>query len=422
MHPPRRLTLVVALLIGPTILPAQSARLTSDGEINKASETARSHPTDAAWSRLGDAFMQKARETMDLSYYARAEASYRKSLALNPNYANALVGIAWVLSGRHEFEQSTEWANKALKEEPNRADAYGLLGDAATELGDYDSAFEHYQKMLDLKPDIASYSRAAHLLFITGGFKKATLLMSKAIGAGGAYPENKAWCIAQMALLDFAQGAYVPAGQILSEGLKETPNNYHLLAAMGRVKAGLKDFPVAIEYYKRAQEIVPQHDVVVALGDLYTIEGRTDEASRQYGLVDVLRKLNKANGVTGDLQMAHFLADHDKDLEEALRLAETEYKTRPTVYGADTLAWCYYKNGRIPEARKYSLKALSQNTPEAMFLYHRGLILAKAGDIGGARKALYQALSQNPYFEPLGAVEAMKMVQELGSVPAAANQ
>jgi tetratricopeptide (TPR) repeat protein len=406
----------MALLIGPALLPAQSARITSDDEIHKASEVARSHPTDAAWSRLGDAFMQKARETMDLSYYGRAEAAYRNSLALNPSYANALVGVAWVLSGRHEFEQSIEWANKALKVEPNRADAYGLLGDAATEMGVYDSAFEHYQKMLDLKPDIASYSRAAHLLFITGGFKKATLLMSKAIGSGGAYPENRAWCIAQMALLDFAQGAYVPAEQMLTEGLKESPNNYHLLAAMGRLKAALKDFPAAIEYYKSAQAIVPQHEVVVALGDLYTLEGRTDDANRQYALVDVVRQLNKANGVIGDLQMAQFLADHDRDLAEALQIAETEYKTRPTVYGADTLAWCYYKNGRIPEARKYSSKALSQNTPDAMLSYHRGLILAKAGDIGEARKALYQALSQNPYFDPIRAVGAMKMVQELGSV------
>jgi tetratricopeptide (TPR) repeat protein len=418
MRLPSDFTLVVALLIGPALLPAQSARITSDDEIHKASEVARSHPTDAAWSRLGDAFMQSARETMDLSYYGRAEASYRKSLALNPSFATALVGVAWVLSGRHEFEQSIEWANKALKVEPNRADAYGLLGDAATEMGDYDSAFEHYQKMLDLKPDIASYSRAAHLLFITGGFKKAQLLMSKAIGSGGAYPENKAWCIAQMALLDFAQGAYVPAEQMLNEGLKETPNNYHLLAAMGRVKAAMKDFPAAIEYYKKAQAIVPQHEVVVALGDLYTLEGRTDDASRQYAIVDVLRQLNKANGVIGDLQMEQFLADHDRDLAEALRLAEAEYKTRPTVYGADTLAWCYYKNGRIPEARKYSSKALSQNTPEALFFYHRGMILAKAGDIGEARKALYQALSQNPYFDPRGAVAAMHMVKELGSVPA----
>jgi len=410
--------LAAALLVGPVILPAQSARQTSDLEIDKSSAAARSHPSDAAWSRLGDAYMQKARETMDLSYYGRAEAAYRQSLALNPAYANALVGVAWVLSGRHQFEQSIEWANKALKAEPNRADAYGLLGDAATEMGDYDSAFEHYQKMLDLKPDIASYSRSAHLLFVTGGFKKATLLMSKAIGSGGAYPENRAWCMAQMALLDFAQGAYVPAEQLLTEGLKQTPDNYQLLAAMGKVKAAMKDFPAAIEYYKKAQDIVPQHDVVVALGDLYAIEGRTGDADRQYALVDFMRKLNKANGVIGDLQMAQFLADHDKDLAEALRLAEAEYKTRPTVYGADTLAWCYYKNGRIPEARKYSAKALSQNTPEAMFSYHRGLILAKDGDIGGARKALYQALSQNPYFDPRGAVAAMKMIQDLGSVAA----
>jgi tetratricopeptide (TPR) repeat protein len=416
MRQPTGLTLIAALLIGPVLLPAQSARPASDDVIEKASAIARSRPTSAAWSRLGDAYMQKARETMDLSYYGRAEASYREALTLNPNYANALVGVAWVLSGRHEFEQSIEWAAKALKAEPNRADAYGLLGDAATEMGDYDSAFEHYQKMLDLKPDIASYSRAAHLLFVTGGFRKATLLMSKAIGSGGAYPENRAWCIAQLALLDFAQGAYVPAEQLLSQALKETPNNYHLLAAMGKVKAAQKDFPAAVEYYKGAQAIVPQHEVVVALGDLYTLAGRTEDANRQYALVDVLRKLNKANGVIGDLQMAQFLADHDNDLEEALRLAEAEYKTRPTVYGADTLAWCYYKNGRIPEARKYSSKALSQNTPEALFFYHRGLILAKGGDIGEARRTLYQALSQNPYFDPLGAVVAMKMVQELGSV------
>jgi tetratricopeptide (TPR) repeat protein len=416
MPQPSGMMLVAALLIGPVTLAAQSARPTSDGEIGKATEAARAHPTDAAWTRLGDAFMQKARETMDLSYYTRAEASFRKSLALNSNYGNALVGMAWVLSGRHEFEKSIEWSKKALKVEPNRADAYGLLGDAATEMGDYDSAYEHYQKMLDLKPDIASYSRAAHLLFVTGGFEKATLLMSKAIGSGGAYSENKAWCIAQVALLDFAQGGYLPAEQLLARGLMEDPNNYHLLAAMGKVKAALKDFPTAIEYYKKAEAIVPQHEVVVALGDLYTLEGRTGEARQQYDLVDFVRKLNKSNGVIGDLQMAQFLADHDRDLEEALRLAATEYNTRPTVYGADTLAWCYYKNGRMPEARKYSLKALSQNTPEAMFLYHRGMILAQADDDGGARKALYQALSQNPYFEPLGAAAAMKKLQELGSI------
>jgi len=132
MRHPNRLMLLVVLSVGPVLLPAQPPMpITSDSEIAKASEVTRTHPTPAAWSRLGDAFMQKARETMDLSNYGRAESAYRKSLAIEPNYANAQAGIAWVLSGRHEFEQSIEWANKALKSEPNRADAYGLLGDAA---------------------------------------------------------------------------------------------------------------------------------------------------------------------------------------------------------------------------------------------------------------------------------------------------
>lgn len=416
MRQPTGWTLVVALWIGPAILPAQSARASSDDEINLATTLSRSHPSAAAWSRLGDAFMQKARETADAAYYSRAEAAYRKSLALNSTYANALTGMAWVQGGRHEFDQSSDWARKALKSEPDRADAYGLLGDAAAETGDYEAAFEHYQKMLDLRPDISSYSRGARLLFLTGDLRKATLLLSKAIGSGAAYAENTSWCIAQLALLDFAQGAYLPASQLLAGGLEKTPSNYHLLAAMGRVKAALKDYPSAIEYYKKAQAIVPQHEVAVALGDLYTLAGRRDDADRQYALVDTIRKLNQANGVIGDSQMAQFLADHNRDLAEALRLAEAEYRARPTVYAADTLAWCYYKNGRIPEARKYIAKALSQSTPDALFYYHKGLIFAKAGDSNTARKSLYQALSQSPNFDPLGARAAVQMVNELGSM------
>jgi hypothetical protein len=91
---PRVLALVALLLIGPVHAPAQSAHPTSDEEVAKASEVTRAHPSDSAWSRLGDAYMQKARETMDVSYYGLAEALYKKSLAVNPNYANALVGMA----------------------------------------------------------------------------------------------------------------------------------------------------------------------------------------------------------------------------------------------------------------------------------------------------------------------------------------
>src|SRR5438876_9858209 len=56
------------------VAPRQSA---SDKQVAKWAATARKSPRNAdAWVNLGDAFMQKARETFDLAYYGRAEAAY----------------------------------------------------------------------------------------------------------------------------------------------------------------------------------------------------------------------------------------------------------------------------------------------------------------------------------------------------------
>ncbi len=416
-----------ALRVGSTVdsmteLRKVSHPTASDSQIRSWSTQARKTPNDdKAWVNLGDAYMQKVRETADASYYARAEAVYKKALEVNPARFEAMVGMAWVNDGRHEFEKSQDWANKALAIFPGNNDAYGLLGDAAVEMGNYDAAFTNYQKMLDLRPDISSYSRGAHLLQLTGNSRKATWLMQKAIKTGGPYAENTAWCRAQLGLINFSMGAYVPAEQIVSEGLKTTPVNYHLLFAMGRIKTAMKDYRAAISYYKKAIEIVPQLDAVIALGDLYTVIGEKSLADQQYSLVESIWQLNKANGVTGDIQIAQFYADHDRNLSEAMNLAEQEVKTRKNVYVFDTVAWCYYKNGRYEDARRFIDLALSKNSPEALFLFHKGLIYGKLGDTQTARTALYQASSLNPNFHPIFAPVAVQAIQQYGATAAPAT-
>lgn len=370
---------------------------------------------DSAWVHLGNALMQKARETSDASYYGRAEPVFQKALSLQPKNVAALTGIAWVYGARHEFEQSLEWANQAIAIDPKNQAAYGLLGDAALEMGQYDKAFEHYQKMLDIRPDLSSYSRGAYLLYLTGDIRKATWLMQKAIAAGAPYAENTAWCRAQLTLMLWNNGALLPAEQVLEAALKQTPNNYHLLTAMGKIKASRKDYRAAIDYYQKAIAIAPQHEAVVALGDLYTLTGQKDEAEKQFALVAEIHKLNKANGVRGDAQMARFYADHDRNLPAALKIAEEEYKARPNVFAADTLGWCYYKNGRYEEAKKAIKEALSQRTPDANILFHAGLIYAKLDDRRLAQQYLYQALSLNPNFHPVYVSVAADALKQLGA-------
>jgi tetratricopeptide (TPR) repeat protein len=400
------------------LLPRAAGKMVVDQALAQWTAKVEQNPLDdAAWAGLGEALMQKARETADTGYYTHAERAYAKALMLNPTQVTATAGLAWIYGCRHEFERSVDWANQTLTLDPQNVAAFGLLGDAAVEMGNYDTAFEHYQRMLDLRPDMSSYSRAAHLLYLMGNFRKAAWLMGKAIDASGPFAENTAWCRAQLALMHFGQGNILGAEQMLEEAVARTPNNYQVLAALGKVKAGRQDFPAAIAYYQKAVAIAPQIESLAALGDLYRLTGNEAEAEKQYGQVEAIHQIQKANGVRGDSQVALFYADHDRRPAEALRMVEEEYKTRKNVYTADALAWCYYKNGRYQEAKTAIRKALAKHTPEALFLFHAGMIHARLSDRVNAQLHLYQALSLNPNFSPIHAREAADGLQELGSRP-----
>ena len=374
----------------------------------------------------GDALMRKSRESLDGRLYAEAESAYLQALALDRENEAAMVGLAWVYNSEHSFDAGKDWAQKALARNPQLPHAHALLGDAAVELGDYDDALEHYQKALDIRPDLSTYSRAAHLLWVTGDTRKARWLMNKAIAAGSSDAGNIAWCRAELALMSFQDGALLPAEGQAEMALREAPTNHHVLAVMGRIKMAKKDYAAAIDFYQRSINITPNHDSLVALGDLYALSNRPEQAEEQYKRVVALQNsaTNHSHGggvhSHGDAQLARFYADHGRNLKEALRQAELAYATYKNVFVADTLAWCYYQNGDYENARRTIRKALRHKTPDASLLYHAGMIYSKTGDIGTAQKYLYQALNLNPNFHPrhpTTAAETLKALAALRSVP-----
>ncbi|MGI4788646.1 MAG: tetratricopeptide repeat protein [Janthinobacterium lividum] len=385
-----------------------------DKIIAKYTQAAARRPHDPrSWTDLGNALMQKARETADLSYYSLAEADYRKALARDPKSVPALTGMAWVTSDRHEFEQSKAWAGRALALDPGSNDAYGLIGDADQEIGDYNAAYIHYQKMLDLRPDLASYSRGGHLLWLTGASGKGAELMVKAIDAGSAYAESTGWCRAQLGLMQWSEGHQDAAEQTLRDARAATPRNYRVLMALGRVEAGRGNYTDAIDSYEKAVDVVPQIEAVSALGDLYALTGRKAGAAQEFTLAEQIDQIQKANGVKGGWQMSLFRANHDRELPEALQDAQDEYKTRKNVYAADTLAWCLYKTGHYSEAAAMSRAALAQHTPEADFNYHAGMIALKQNDVPAARLYLHQALQMNSDFSPIDAPAAAAALKQM---------
>ena len=372
----------------------------------------------AAWVTLGDALAQEQRDTGSQDFYNHAEAAYLQALRLDAKDTNAMTGLAWVLGGRHLFDHSMEWANKALAIRPELPAPYGILGDAALELGQYDDAFEHYQKMMDLRPDLSSWSRGAHLLWITGDKSKAMWLMERALKAGAPYAENTAWCRARLAMMLYHDGALLPASQIIEPALAAGSRNTPILVAASRIAAARGDLSAAKKHSITILESGPQHDALVMLGDLCAAEGDKEAAEKYYQRVEALHASLKAAGTDDPLAMARFLADHDRNLTEALRLADPAKFTKNVLH-ADTVAWVYFKNGDNEKAVAAMKRALSRNTPDAELRYHAGMIAAAAGDKTSARKHLQAALSFNSQFSLLQAPIAVKTLDSLASVATA---
>lgn len=396
----------------------------TDREIAKWTRFTEQQPNDPRpWTRLGNAWMQKSREGAVGAAYASAEAAYRRALALDASDTEATVGLAWIFNSRHDFDLGVEWAQKTLALDPRNQDAYALLADAAVEVGDYERALEHCQECLDIAPNLSSYSRAAHVLFLTGDARQARWLMQKAIDAGGPYAENTAWCRAQLASMLFDAGALTLAEQELQQGLQVAPKNRHLLGGMAKIQTAKKEYEKALESCEQSLAVARDHDVLVLAGDVCELLGRKEQAAQYYDQVLELQgghdhgdgELHTHASAHGNAPLARFFADHDRSLDEALHEAEEAYEHYPNVFAIDTLAWCLYKHGRHEEARKKIDEALRHKTPKADFLFHAGMIYAKAGDIPQAQKYLYQALSLNPHFHPLHSSLAARTLKELAA-------
>ena len=374
--------LIVAMLLMAVSAWAQNRNPLSlqstDDQIRVNQQAVKADPGNvSAINRLAYSYIQKVRATADQSYAVMAEKLLRHAIELDSENYDSLVYLALVQMGQHRFVEAKQTARTAVSANPSQALAYGVLGDAEYELGEYTECAEAYQKMIDLRPSTASYCRVAYYRRLIGDIDSANELLRKAIELTDIPDtENRAWCLFQLGNNAFLSGKIQDAEEFYSSALKTFPNYYNALAGMGRVKAAQGKLPEAASYYERAIAIVPMPDFVASLGDLYTLMNRSDEAKKQYALVEYIGLISQINKEIYNRQLALFYADHDRNLPQALELATAEIDFRKDVYGYDAVAWCLYKNGKVQEAEAATEKALAMNTQDPLLFYHAGMIYA----------------------------------------------
>jgi tetratricopeptide (TPR) repeat protein len=368
------------------------------------------------WAQLGTAYVEQARVTADPSYYDKADGALRESLTLRPvgNDA-ALTGQGALANARHDFAAAADLAGQALAVNAYSATAWGVLTDARVQLGDYAGATKALERMLALKPGLASFTRASYDAELHGDLAGARSALEQALATtdGGA---GEAFCRTYLGRLAFSAGDLDEAASQYTAGLEAVPGDPALLLGRARVLAARGEETAAVATFRSVVAARPLPEHLVEFGEYLESVGRNAEAEQQFALVETVRALFEASGVDDDLTTAVVAADHD-DPETALTAAQAEFDRRQNIDSHDAMAWALHSAGRDAEALPHAQQATALGGASALFLYHRGVIEAAVGQAESARATLARALDTNPYFSPLHAPRAAELLASLGGRP-----
>ncbi|MDP2053396.1 MAG: tetratricopeptide repeat protein, partial [Acidobacteriota bacterium] len=309
------------------------------------------------------------------------ETRLRTFLAAQPDHYEGQRMLAAVLLSQHRYGAAIAQANKVQAMDPRDAWNYGAQGDGYLELGDYPRAFAAFDTMGRLQPGPPAYARVAYALELQGDLEGALEYMQRA--ADGTSPndsEAQAWHYVQVGELWLLKGRLGDAKREFERAAATFPKHPLAHAGLAKIKIVEGDLKGARLVFQAQLAQGPTADTAAIIGDLSAELGDQATAAQYYAMAEQLERSGWTAGSRQPDRLARFLAERGRNLPEAVALAEEAAATRRDVMTLDTLAWAYFKAGRLPEARQASDEALRLGTRDPRLLYHAAAIVAASGD------------------------------------------
>jgi tetratricopeptide (TPR) repeat protein len=368
------------------VLAPQTGNIRTDGEISQLQRRIREGRNVELWlDRLGWAFVTKARESFDPGFYKLAEQCALCIEKRNPQSQEAMLLRAHVLQNLHRFKESETLARRLVRQRGLSFD-YGLLGDALMEQGKLNDAVEAYRQMMNLKPDLRAYARAAHMRWLKGDLAGAIEAMQLAVSAATPQDaESAAWVNTRLATYLFYASKFNEAEQRCALALSLQNNYPPTLLLQGRILLGQSRFGEAVDALQNAVKLNPLPEYQWTLAEALRIAGKENEAS------EVEAQLCQRGASSDPRTLALYLATRHESPETALRLARAELDSRSDVFTHDALAWSLAAAGNVPEALSEMQCALAEGTQDPRLFFHAGVIASQAGHSADAERWLRKA-------------------------------
>lgn len=274
-----------------------------------------------------------------------------------------------------------------------------LQADIDLQEGRYDEARTGYEKAIE---EDRSWDNLARLAYFTGKLGDEAAAEQFYLEAEEEITAKEmrsyAWVELQRGLLDLSHGRYENTRAHYSRA-EEAYSGYwlvdehiaELLGAEGKLGE-------AASLYERVVARVPKPELKQAIGEIYSLMGKSTRAERWYeeALVDYLESAER-----GQVHYYHHLVDFYSDVREegseAVKWARKDLELRPNFATEAALAWALYRDGQIADALNLINQALSSGVKEAPIFYKAGMIYLAAGRGREGEKYLEQADQVNSH-------------------------
>lgn len=370
------------------------------------------------YNSLALAFIARAQETSDPTFYSQSEEALKKSFSLLPgNFEGRKIQVVILLS-RHEFARARDQARVLNRQTPDDVLVYGYVADAGMQLGDYEEAEQAAQWMLDLRPgNIPGLMRGADLRTVYGDIEGANEFLVQAYQeAPPSETAELAAILTQVADLQLMSGQVLGADKTLQQALATFPEYPPALVSLARVRMAQHEYAKAADLLRQRNQRPPRPEIVYMLAKALQDAGRRDEARAAYADFEQKALAQTNNSDNANRELVFYYADHAHKPAEALRIARLEMAKRHNVNTLDAYAWALYVNGEFAEARAQLNKALAVGIRDATFFYHAGKISSKLNDEAATEHYFRQSLDLNSSSEVSAAARAdLDMVAPVSS-------
>ena len=385
----------------------------TDQQIASLQRAVRAEPGRAeGYGLLGDAYLQKARETGDPSFYTRAERSFDAALRRDARDVTATVGAGTLANTRHDFRDGLRLGLLAHRLAPALVRPYTVIADSQIELGRYRAAERTIQRLVDLKPTLAAYARVSYFRELTGDLDGAVQAMGLAASAGGGTPENTAYVQTLLGDLELQRGRVTEARRAYREALAGVPGYPPATAGLAKVDIARDRLAGAARLLRGASARLPLTSYLTLLAEVELAAGHHGAAARELDVVRAQQRLLRSAGARPDAELVVFDATHGYP-PAAVRLGRQVWRAAPSVRSADALGWALTRAGRPRAGLRWARRALRLGSRDPLFHFHAGIAAKAAGERALARRELALALSLNPAFSPLYSQWARRALEAL---------